>query len=119
MIYSVWRLTTKELVCRTCGSNALVPVFSPVGQKILAEFSGPSPAAWAEPTGPMRPPAPPTQSSAREVIYDTRCWTENQFALLTTELRKSGIGWNIEADDLVVDKRHESGVDSLIATIIG
>lgn len=59
------------------------------------------------------------RSSARELLYDTRSWTDDQFTRMTTELSKRDIGWNIESDDLVVDKVHESGVDSLIATIIG
>jgi len=34
IIYSLWRLTTKEKVCVACGAAALVPVGSPAGQRI-------------------------------------------------------------------------------------
>lgn len=34
LIYSVWRLTTKEKVCPSCQSNTLVPIDSPVGRRI-------------------------------------------------------------------------------------
>lgn len=34
ILYSLWRLTTKENVCRTCGAASLVPVQSPAGQRI-------------------------------------------------------------------------------------
>lgn len=33
LIYSIWRLTTKEKVCSTCGANTLVPIDSPVGRR--------------------------------------------------------------------------------------
>lgn len=34
LIYSVWRLTTKQQVCRSCGASNLVPIDSPVGRQI-------------------------------------------------------------------------------------
>ncbi len=37
LIYSIWRLTTKQKVCAACGNATLVPTNSPVGQKIIAE----------------------------------------------------------------------------------
>lgn len=30
IVYSIWRLTTKALVCSACGSEAIIPVDSPV-----------------------------------------------------------------------------------------
>lgn len=36
LIYSVWRLTSKQNVCRTCGSPGVVPVNTPQGQHFLA-----------------------------------------------------------------------------------
>lgn len=39
VIYSVWRLTTRSKVCRTCGSADLVPTSSPVGRQLKAKFS--------------------------------------------------------------------------------
>jgi hypothetical protein len=37
LLYSLWRLTSKEKVCAECGSNSIVPETSPVGQRLLAE----------------------------------------------------------------------------------
>lgn len=37
MIYTAWRLTTKEKVCRVCQANTLVPIDSPVGRRILSD----------------------------------------------------------------------------------
>ena len=51
ILYSIWRLTTKEKVCRTCGANNLVPLTSPMGQKLRAELSSrqaPSPGEHHE-----------------------------------------------------------------------
>ncbi len=39
LIYSIWRLTSKYLACPKCGSKDLVPLDSPVGQKLLKEQS--------------------------------------------------------------------------------
>ena len=35
LIYSLWRLTGKAMVCIACGSTALVPLHSPAGQRIV------------------------------------------------------------------------------------
>jgi hypothetical protein len=37
LIYSIWRLTTKARVCHQCGTAALVPLNTPVGQKLASE----------------------------------------------------------------------------------
>lgn len=42
LIYSLWRLGSKHKACATCGSKELIPVNSPMGQKIIAETSKPS-----------------------------------------------------------------------------
>lgn len=34
ILYSLWRLTTRGKACRSCGSNNLVPLNSPVGKKL-------------------------------------------------------------------------------------
>ena len=34
VIYSVWRLTTRTNVCPSCGAGNMVPLNSPVGQKL-------------------------------------------------------------------------------------
>lgn len=34
LVYSIWRLTTRQKVCRTCGSPTLVPVDSPAAKAI-------------------------------------------------------------------------------------
>ena len=47
--YTVWRMVTKRKVCRNCGSEMLVPVESPTGQRLVAimekELAGEKPAA--------------------------------------------------------------------------
>ena len=40
IFYSIWRLTTKEKVCTVCGNANLIPVNSPVGQKIISGDDG-------------------------------------------------------------------------------
>ena len=39
LIYTIWRLSTKEEVCQTCGANTLVPLSSPVGQELMPQAS--------------------------------------------------------------------------------
>jgi len=36
ILYSLWRMTTKEKVCRYCRKASLIPINSPQGQQILA-----------------------------------------------------------------------------------
>lgn len=38
IIYSLWRITSKQKVCGACGSPLLVPVDSSVGKKITADY---------------------------------------------------------------------------------
>ena len=35
LIYSIWRLTTKQKICSSCGASNLVPPESPVGKEFL------------------------------------------------------------------------------------
>lgn len=35
LIYSIWRLGSRQKACPACGSTALVPVNSPVGRRII------------------------------------------------------------------------------------
>lgn len=37
IIYSLWRLMGRKVVCEACGSPNLIPVESPIGRKLLAE----------------------------------------------------------------------------------
>jgi len=37
LIYSLWRLTSKKKVCAYCGSESMVPMASPAGQRLLKE----------------------------------------------------------------------------------
>lgn len=37
VIYSIWRMTTKEWCCPECGSSNLAPLHSPVAQKYISE----------------------------------------------------------------------------------
>ena len=51
LIYTLWRLTSREDVCRACGSHELVPLDSPFGRQ-LAEKAGidaPVPRAYVAP----------------------------------------------------------------------
>jgi hypothetical protein len=36
LVYSLWRLSTRQKVCRTCGAATLVPLDSPVARKGIA-----------------------------------------------------------------------------------
>jgi hypothetical protein len=37
LIYSLWRLTSKHDACEKCGGVSLVPLDSPVGQRLIAD----------------------------------------------------------------------------------
>lgn len=39
LIYSVWRLTSKEQVCPSCKKPSMIPLNSPAGQKYAREFA--------------------------------------------------------------------------------
>jgi hypothetical protein len=41
LIYSVWRRSSRQKVCRACGADALVPAISPIGQQLAAQFRTP------------------------------------------------------------------------------
>ncbi|NJD69063.1 MAG: hypothetical protein C3F12_04265 [Candidatus Methylomirabilota bacterium] len=40
LLYSLWRQTTRQTVCPTCGSATLILANSPDGRKLAARFSG-------------------------------------------------------------------------------
>lgn len=37
LIYSIWRMTSKQRVCRACGSPEIVPLDSPIGRRLANE----------------------------------------------------------------------------------
>jgi len=37
LIYSFWRLTSKQLVCPKCKHPTMIPVDSPMGQKLIGK----------------------------------------------------------------------------------
>lgn len=39
LVYSIWRLTTKQEVCPECGAPNMVPPNSPRGKQLMAQFS--------------------------------------------------------------------------------
>ena len=39
LIYSLWRLTTRQQVCRACGGPTLIPMDSPRGRQLLQQYS--------------------------------------------------------------------------------
>ncbi|MEY2656100.1 MAG: hypothetical protein RLZZ524_3128 [Pseudomonadota bacterium] len=51
LIYSIWRLSTRGLVCESCGATALVKPDSPVGRRMLASTDTPSPEQQATKRG--------------------------------------------------------------------
>lgn len=58
LIYSVWRVSARRSACRTCGAiDSLVPLGSPRGRQLAAEFA-PAP----RPSAP--PPAEPSPRPA-------------------------------------------------------
>jgi len=38
LLYSVWRLTTRQNVCSKCGSPNIVPTSSPVGAELVKKY---------------------------------------------------------------------------------
>lgn len=38
LIYSIWRLSSKQKVCRTCGASTLVPLDTPVGKDLAERY---------------------------------------------------------------------------------
>lgn len=38
LLYSIWRLTTKEKVCPKCKNPTMIPLDSPQGQKLAENF---------------------------------------------------------------------------------
>lgn len=38
ILYSAWRMSTKTMICKTCGSADLLPVNSPRGQKLASQL---------------------------------------------------------------------------------
>ncbi len=38
--YSVYRLASKKLCCEKCGNPSLIPIDTPVGQKLMKEHGG-------------------------------------------------------------------------------
>ena len=38
LIYTIWRLTTKQLVCSNCGNATMIPLDSPMGQKLAKDI---------------------------------------------------------------------------------
>ena len=41
LIYSVWRLTTKYNACPECKNATMIPITSPLGQKLLSQQTNP------------------------------------------------------------------------------
>jgi hypothetical protein len=39
LLYSLWRLSSRERVCSACGHASLIPVSSPRGRALVLEFS--------------------------------------------------------------------------------
>jgi len=39
LIYSLWRLTSRYSTCPNCGHSTMIPIDSPMGQKLIKEVS--------------------------------------------------------------------------------
>lgn len=39
LFYSIWRLTSKHMACPECGSQNMIPISSPMGQKLLRDLA--------------------------------------------------------------------------------
>ncbi len=37
VIYSIWRMTSKQAGCPSCGQTTVIPIGSPIGQKFVRE----------------------------------------------------------------------------------
>jgi hypothetical protein len=44
LLYSIWRLTTRTKVCRSCGAKNMVPLNSPMGKKLQNELGQKAPS---------------------------------------------------------------------------
>jgi hypothetical protein len=40
LIYSIWRLTTRQKVCPSCGNAGMIPIATPGGQQLAEQFAG-------------------------------------------------------------------------------
>lgn len=40
LIYTIWRLTTTYSACPECKNDSMIPINTPVGQKLLKEQKG-------------------------------------------------------------------------------
>lgn len=45
VIYSLWRLTTRQVVCSECGSEQVIPVTSPAGRRLVQDAQASRPPA--------------------------------------------------------------------------
>lgn len=54
LIYSIWRSSSRYKVCKKCGSNNLIPLDSPIGQKVLADQGKTLEQALAEKEPPRK-----------------------------------------------------------------
>lgn len=52
LIYSFWRLSSRSENCPKCGSSEVIPIDSPLGQKLMAEIA---PQALVAQTEAYRP----------------------------------------------------------------
>ena len=64
LIYSVWRLSSRQDGCPSCGQTALIPRASPMAQKFLRENL---PEKLAVPTEPARPPSKAAYSTGKSL----------------------------------------------------
>jgi len=52
LIYSIWRLSSRQDACAKCGSTEVIPIDSPIGKKLLQELA---PGESATPVVQYRP----------------------------------------------------------------
>jgi hypothetical protein len=43
LIYTIWRLASKYDACPKCGNATMIPIDTPMGQRLLAQWTQPAP----------------------------------------------------------------------------
>lgn len=72
VMYSVWRLSARKSGCAACGAQTLVPIASPVGQRLLAQYQ-PAAMEALRAGRPLLPPQPP-QVSRGAIVAAAILW---------------------------------------------
>lgn len=71
LIYSIWRRSKRKPTCRSCGGRELVPLYSPIGAKLVNEHypGGIPPRAPPAKAGPLTGTAKVVDWVTRALVY--------------------------------------------------